>query len=108
MIWLRLTAVLLLPAIWWWGGLPPLWDAVEMAVHYAEEGQHCDDLCTHVHTLVKKPQQSSEALVDWDARIAFEPLFVGLAHDGHAHDRPPPLLGSPSHCLRAPPTLIPA
>jgi hypothetical protein len=105
MIWLKLVVLLLLLPVCWWTGLPPFWGAVELAAHYAEWGEHCDDHCAHYSPVLEKPQRLSEATVDGDESTVVRWLVVCF-HDAHSGDRPPPLLLAHPHGLRAPPTLI--
>jgi hypothetical protein len=107
MNWKTLIALLLLPLMYWWSGLP-LYSTVEMAENYVlcAEGEHCNTMAPHPTSLVDQSQKSATFDVPLDARGPHEHLIVLLPHPRAARDRPPPLCWSTSHSLRAPPTLI--
>jgi len=110
MHWKTLAAIfLLLGLIFLWCGLPPFWSStVELAEHYvlAPEGSHCNEICVHPSSLIDPPRQSASLAIPVDAHIPHERFIALLPHPHAARDRPPPLLYSTSHSLRAPPTLI--
>ncbi len=107
MNWKTLIALLLFPAMYVWCGIQiPLGGAVEFATHMAEEGQHCDDHCSHPVSLIDRPQVTDSVEAVWDLCLPQGQLLARRLHPHAARDRPPPLLCSTSHGLRAPPTLI--
>jgi hypothetical protein len=108
MNWKNLTAFLLLLPIWWWCGLPPLLGTVELAelsVLWSEESA-CSEICVHPSSLVDPPQESATFDVSDDEPDPHKQFIVLLPHPHAARDRPPSLLCSTSHSLRAPPSLI--
>ncbi|MGB4068364.1 MAG: hypothetical protein WBK08_10070 [Nitrospira sp.] len=107
--WKILTALLLLPAIYFWCGIQiPLGGAVAFATHMAEEGQHCDDSCPHPSPLLEKQPESKFAALLTNRSILDIPLVALLPPPYLPREHPPPLFYSLSHDLRGPPTLIPA
>ena len=108
MNWKTLIALLLLLPTCWWSGLTPLWTGVELAEHYvlSPEGSHCNEICVHPSSLIDPPQESATLAIPFDDRAPHEGLIALLPHPYAARDRPPSLLYSTSHSLRAPPTLI--
>lgn len=108
-IWLKvMTLLLLLPVYWWVVTVIPPFVTQEFTAHILEEGEHCDDCCQHLSSLIDKPQPP--VLHEFNAfeLLPFTLLIAVLPLDHVARDRPPPLFYSLSHSLRAPPTLIPA
>lgn len=103
-----ISLVLLLPTYWWMVTVIPPFATQGFVEHMLEEGEHCDDHCSHPHPIIKQPQESGEPIVCRDETLVLLPLFMALSHSGPTRDRPPPLFYSLSHSLRAPPTLIPA
>ena len=107
--WKILTALLLLPAIYFWCGIQiPLGGAVAFATHMAEEGQHCDDSCPHPSPLLEKQSESNFAVLQSDTCLLNISFIALLPTPYTVQEHPPPLFSSLSHSLRAPPTLIPA
>ena len=108
MNWKILIALLLLPLICWWSGLTPLWTGVELAAHYvlSPEGSHCNEICVHPSSLIDPPHESASLDNSYDEYAPHERLIAVLPHPHAGRDRPPSLLSSTSHSLRAPPTLI--
>lgn len=101
--------LLVLPTLYWHGGAQALLASVEFATHYAEEGEHCEDHCSHAHAAIEKPRPCTETIASLAEPIG--PTLAGnvLSRQNHLpRDRPPPLLSSTAHSLRAPPALIPA
>ena len=109
MSWKVLIAILLFLPLWWWhvGVVPPL-DALAFAEHMVSvpEGSHCNEICVHPSSLIDPPRQSASLAIPVDAHIPHERFIALLPHPHAARDRPPPLLYSTSHSLRAPPTLM--
>ncbi|MFZ3013404.1 MAG: hypothetical protein WA045_06825 [Nitrospira sp.] len=82
--------------------------AVEFTAHMAEEGEHCYDHCAPLFSLIAPPVQNKFA-EEWQERsLPGVPDIVLSCEWYQIRDRPPPLCASPSHSLRAPPTLISA
>ena len=108
MNWKTVIALLLLPLMYWWSGLPLLSTGVELAEHYvlSPEGSHCNEVCVHPSSLVNPPQESAPLDIPYDKCAPHEQFIALLPHPHAARDRPPPLLCSTSHSLRAPPTLM--
>lgn len=106
----KLTALLLLLPTWWWlvTVLPPLFSVVDFAEHMVEEGEHCDDFCSHPSSPIDPPQATTLFNILDVGPVFHERIIALLPLDHAARDRPPPLFYSLSHSLRAPPTLIPA
>ena len=109
MNWKILIALVLLLPVWCWTvGLAPLTNPQNFALHMAEEGEHCDPYGCFVPPAVEKPQLSGSVEALSADLHQSAPVIALLPLDHVARDRPPPLLYSLSHSLRAPPTLIPA
>ena len=111
MNWKNLIAVLLLlQPLWWLGGLLSCSGALEFAEHmivvHGGEGEDCNEMCVHPTSLIDPAQVSATVDIPFDERAPHEQLIALLPHPHAARDRPPPLLYSLSHSLRAPPTLI--
>lgn len=103
MNWKKYIALLLLLPLWWQVDLPPLWEAIELAEHYLEYGEHCSDHCSHPSSLIDKPTQSTDSIVSDDDLPLWDRRLVVFAPDPHARDRPPPQLIASIQTLRAPP-----
>lgn len=109
MMWLQFVAlaVLVLTCSFYGIELTPQ-GAVEFTAHMAEEGEHCYDHCAPPFSLIDPPTRNYFA-EQWQERsLPRVPDFVVRREWQQTRDRPPPLFASPSHSLRAPPTLIPA
>ena len=108
MNWKTLIALLLFSLIGWLNGLTPFSTALELAEHYVlfPEGSHSNEICVHPSSLVDPPQESAPLDIPYDECAPHEQLIALLPHPHASRDRPPPLLCSTSHSLRAPPTLI--
>ncbi|NOS77518.1 MAG: hypothetical protein HOP35_06195 [Nitrospira sp.] len=108
MNWKTLITLLLLLPIFEWYGLPPLQSTVEIAEYFIllPEESHCKAVCVHPSSLVDPPQASAPFDIPYEERVPHEQLIALLPHHHTARDRPPSLLCSTSHSLRAPPTLI--
>ena len=108
MNWKTLIALLLLLPTCWWSGLTPLWTGVELAEHYvlSPEGSHCNEICVHPSSLIDPPQESASLNISFEESVSHKQLIALLPHPHAGRDRPPSLLYSTSHSLRAPPTLI--
>ena len=108
MNWKILISLLLLLPIFEWYGLPPLQSSVEIAecfVLWPEESQ-CKAICVHPSSLIDQPQESVSFDISHDEHLPLDRLIALLPHPYAWRDRPPSLLCSTSHSLRAPPTLI--
>ncbi len=108
MNWKTLIVVILLLQVCVYNGLTPLWSGVELAEHYvlSPEGSHCNEICVHPSPLIDQPQESATFNIPDDQCALHERFIALLPHPHAARDRPPPLLYSTSHSLRAPPTLM--
>ncbi len=108
MKWKTLIVVVLLLQVCVYNGLTPLWTGVELAKHYvlSPEGSHCNEVCVHPSSLIDPPLESASLDSSYNEPVPPERLIVLLPHPHAARDRPPSLLCSTSHSLRAPPTLI--
>ncbi|MBP8155343.1 MAG: hypothetical protein KAX87_08630 [Nitrospira sp.] len=99
------VAIPLLLPIWWWLGLPPLWSPVDLAEHYAAEGEHCDEICSYPVSLIDPPQASPCSAIVHDDPEPCVPLLAWLPDD-QARKPPSADFLATSHSLRAPPSLI--
>jgi hypothetical protein len=108
MKWKILTALFLLLPLFEWYGLPPLQSTVELAECFvlSPEGSHCNEICIHPSPLIDSPQESAPLDISFDESAPHKRLISLLPHPHAARDRPPSLLCSTNHSLRAPPTLI--
>ena len=104
--WKVYVVLMLFLPVWWWLGLPPLWSPVDLAEHYAVEGEHTDGFPQHPSSGIDSPQESAAVGPPCIESLAPPPVVVWFPHF-HVEDRPPPgCFSSSSHGLRAPPTLM--
>ena len=103
--WKIYVVLFLFLPVWWWLGLPPLWSPVDLAEHYAAEGEHCDEICSYPVSLIDSPQASPCAAILHDEPAPCAPLLAWLPDD-QARDPPSADFLATIHSLRAPPSLI--
>jgi len=106
MNWKVLIGILLLLPTWDWCGLPLVSSPVEIAEHYAIEGEHTSGFPDCPSPVIDQPQVLVQFDIPDDEPAYQEQLMALLPHPHLARDHPPPLFYSLSHSLRAPPTLM--
>lgn len=107
LLWLKFVAVLLLVPSFSWIALDLTPNcALDFATHMATYGEHYEPYGYHLPPEVEKPQ-AARFLDAVSIEALLSPPIIALPPmDYLRHDRPPPLFGSPSHSLRAPPMLM--